>query len=160
MRACRTPDTVAFPIRPLVGGLLLMLVAVGCGGEGAQERVPLNGPPAGQADPTALPAAIQEGLDAGNTAYRAGDYEQALDHFREVTHAAPDLAVGWYGVGLAQAAMGNPDAADSAMMEVHRLAPDLPLQHPGTAAPQNPHMSPPPASDGDDGGYPGQGYDG
>jgi len=145
-------------MRVYLMAFLLTLIAIGCGGDGAQDRVPLNTPQADQGDPGELPSELQERLNAANAAYRDGEYDRALEYFRQVTHQAPALAVGWYGIGLAQAALGNSEAADSAMMEVHRLAPELPLQHPGTSAPTNPHMSPPPRSGGEGsrGGYDGQ----
>jgi tetratricopeptide (TPR) repeat protein len=90
----------------------------------------------GVADP--LPPEIQLRLDSANAAYRARDYDQALELFTRVAEMAPDLAAGWYGMGMTHGAMGNQAEADSAMMQAHRLAPEIPLDHPGPA-PQNPH---------------------
>lgn len=115
------------------------LLLAGCGGDGGGERVPLDRPGSGQGEAPELPPGIQSHLDSANAAYRARDYEEALRHFTEVTELAPDLAAGWYGVGMTQAALGNAEEADEAMMRVHRLAPEIPLQHPGTSAPPNPH---------------------
>lgn len=147
----------------LIGGLALGLIGsllvAGCAGQD-QERVPLGENQAGtQQAVEDLPEAIQERLNLANTAYRERNYETALRHFTLITEEAPGLAAGWYGVGMTHAAMGNDAAADSAMMQVHRLAPEMPLQHPGAGAPPNPHPSPPSGPDGGQDGYGGnQGY--
>jgi tetratricopeptide (TPR) repeat protein len=109
-----------------------------CGGDGGHERVPLG--QGGIESPVdALPGELQAQLDSGNAAYRAGDHQVALYHFQQAVRIEPDLAAGWYGVGMTQSALGNAPAADSAMARVHRLAPTVPLQHPSTDAPPNPH---------------------
>ena len=116
--------------------LLPVLAMTGCQSEG--DRVPLDrrGGTQGAVDP--LPPEIQLRLDSANAAYRARDYEEALELFTRVAELAPDLAAGWYGMGMTHGAMGNQAEADSAMMRAHRLAPEIPLDHPGPA-PQNPH---------------------
>jgi tetratricopeptide (TPR) repeat protein len=129
----------------LWGGMfvLLALATMACGDDG-QERVPLEGPESLEEMESELPTEIQEQLDSANVAYRSGAYEEALDLFQEVTRRAPGLAAGWYGVGMTHQAMGDSEAAEAAMMEVHQLAPDVPLQHPGPeAAPANPHPATP-----------------
>jgi hypothetical protein len=124
--------------------LILLLPLVGCGDAGG-ERIPLDGGMgAGGGVVEDLPAELQTRLDSANAAYRGRDYARALGLFEEVTRLAPELAAGWYGVGMTQGALGNRAAADSAMLRVHRLAPELPLQHPAATAPPNPHPAIPP----------------
>ncbi len=143
------------PLRAMSAAVAVFLLA-GCG-DGDSDRVPLGGEaaPQMQEEVEALPEELQAQLDSGNAAFRAHDHDEALRHFGVVTEEAPGLAAGWYGLGMTYGAMGNREAADSAMMEVHRLAPDVPLEHPGSAAPPNPHPTPRPEAD-DDGetGYP------
>lgn len=131
-------------VRSHVPRVLAIAVIAGqwaCGGDGGHERVPLGqGGQGGMESPVdALPGGLQAQLDSGNAAYRAGDHQTALHHFQEAVRIEPDLAAGWYGVGMTQSALGNAPAADSAMAQVHRLAPTVPLQHPSTDAPPNPH---------------------
>jgi tetratricopeptide (TPR) repeat protein len=117
--------------------LLAGLLAVGCGTESSAERTTLgydSGALAGE-----LPSELQGHLDAGNEAYRSGEFEVALAHYREAVALDPELAAGWYGVVMAEGAIGNPSGADAARAEVHRLAPELPLEHPVAIAPPNPH---------------------
>lgn len=68
-------------------------------------------------------------LDSANAAYRAADFERALAHFQRVTEMAPDDATGWFGVFMAQDALGNREAADEALAEARSRAPGASLIH-------------------------------
>jgi len=126
---------------PLALVLAILALAAGCGEGGEAERIPLGGAlPEEVLEP--LPPELQAQLDSGNLAYRERDYPRALRHFEAAVRHEPELAAGWYGVGMTQAALGNAAAADSAMAEVHLRAPSVPLQHPATTAPPNPHPMP------------------
>ena len=61
-------------------------------------------------------------LDSGNAAFRARDYEGALVHFTRVTEMVPDDATGWFGIFMAQDALGNKAAADAAIAEAQSRA--------------------------------------
>ncbi len=82
-------------------------------------------------DPTTagrgLPDAAMAQLDSGNVAFRAGNYETALAHYRRVTEIVPDDATGWFGIYMAQQALGNVAAADSAIAEARRRNPGASL---------------------------------
>jgi Flp pilus assembly protein TadD len=110
----------------------------GCPGEASVEGTAAPGS-GFEATAEALPPGLQLILDAGNAAFRDGRHAEALNHFSTVVRLDPQLAAGWYGVGITQSAMGNAVAADSAMRQVHALAPDIPLEHPVGQAPPNPH---------------------
>ncbi len=69
-------------------------------------------------------------LDSGNTAYRARDYSRALTHYRTAAARQPSLAAAWMGISMAQTALGNAAAADSAMKKVEQLAPGTTSAHP------------------------------
>lgn len=69
-------------------------------------------------------------LDSGNAAYSRGDYQDALDFYRSVVDQNDDVAAGWFGIYMAQLALGNPEAADSAMNRARDLAPGASLIHP------------------------------
>jgi tetratricopeptide (TPR) repeat protein len=122
--------------------LFPLLLLTACGdGSGVQQRTTLGMEAAAE---VALPPELQLQLDAGNESFRAGDFEAALAHFAEATRLDPDLAAAWYGIGMTETARGNETEADAAMMEVHRLNPEIPLEHPRAAAPPNPHVLPAP----------------
>ena len=140
----------------LLATVTAALLLLGCG-DGDSDRVPLGGEGASPnpEEIEALPVEIQAQLDSGNAAFRGHDYDAALRHFEIVTEEAPGLAAGWYGLGMTHGAAGNREAADSAMMRVHELAPEVPLEHPGSSAPPNPHPAPrPEADDGGGASYP------
>lgn len=77
-----------------------------------------------------LDPAFVAALDSGNAAYRAREYEEALRHFEDATGTDPDVAAGWFGVYMAQLALGNVDAANAAMERAQELAPGASLIHP------------------------------
>jgi len=74
-----------------------------------------------------LPAAALAQLDSGNAAFRAGEPEAALAHYRRVIEIVPDDATGWFGIYMAQEALGNTAAADSAIAEARRRNPGASL---------------------------------
>lgn len=73
-------------------------------------------------------------IDSGNTAYKAKDYKGALGHYRVATQRQPSLAAAWFGVYMAESALGNAAAADSAMKRVQAIAPGTMGAHPATAS--------------------------
>jgi tetratricopeptide (TPR) repeat protein len=79
---------------------------------------------------SSLDPAVVAALDSGNTAYRVGDYEGALDHYQHALEIDDDLAAGWFGLYMAHLALGNDAAADSAMARARGLAPGASLIHP------------------------------
>ncbi|MFP4622703.1 MAG: hypothetical protein ACLFRX_00845 [Gemmatimonadota bacterium] len=76
-----------------------------------------------------LEPAVVAALDSGNAAYREGDYDDALRYYREANEAG-DVAAAWFGIYMAQLALGNPAAADSAMDRAQALAPNASLIRP------------------------------
>lgn len=96
------------------------------------QRTDTIDPTAGGDRTTLSPEAVAQ-LDSGNVAQRAGDYEGALTHYRRVTELAPDQSVGWFGLQMANRALGNVESADSALERVQSLAPGASLVHPTAA---------------------------
>lgn len=82
---------------------------------------------AGQETRASLSEPVIAQLDSGSTAFRADDYETALRHYREAARLAPDEASTWFGVYMAEKALGNGPAADSALARVRELAPGATL---------------------------------
>jgi tetratricopeptide (TPR) repeat protein len=118
------------PPRTLTIVLLLVLTASllpACSGEPGGQRVPL-GAEAGHVP--SLEPALQAELDAGNAAYRERRFEVALAHYSAAVRLDADLAAGWYGVALAQGALGDSAARGLALAEVERLAPEIIVHHP------------------------------
>lgn len=62
-----------------------------------------------------LPRAVTVHLDSGNAAYRAGDYPGARRQYRAAVGEDSTAAAAWFGVYMAERALGNELAADSAL---------------------------------------------
>ena len=86
------------------------------------------------ADSAAARPVVAEGgraqLDSGNAAYRAKDYTGALAHYRAAVESQPRSPAAWFGVYMAQTALGNKAAADSAMNQARTLDPGMGGGHP------------------------------
>jgi tetratricopeptide (TPR) repeat protein len=77
-----------------------------------------------------LDPALVAALDSGNAAYRAWNYTAALERYRAALELDDEVAAAWFGVSMAQLALGNGAAADSAMARARALAPGATLIHP------------------------------
>lgn len=73
-------------------------------------------------------------LDSGNAAFRADDPARALIHYRAVTELAPDLGVGWFGVYMAEEALGHAEEAEAALERARSAVPGATLLHDGDTA--------------------------
>lgn len=78
-----------------------------------------------------LPPELVTALDSGNAAYSRGDFADALEFYQDAADVDDDVAAGWFGIYMAQLALGNPEAADSAMARARDLQPGASLIHPG-----------------------------
>jgi Flp pilus assembly protein TadD len=85
-----------------------------------------------------LPAAAQAALDAGNEAYRAGRFEDALAEYNKAVVASPTSAAPYYGVLMVAQKTGNAALADSASAMIRKLSGEDAAVHTG-APPANPH---------------------
>jgi len=77
-----------------------------------------------------LSPAVVEALDAGSEAFRADDFESALEHYTRAAELAPDEASGWFGIYMANEAMGDTAAAQAALETARELAPGASILHP------------------------------
>lgn len=77
-----------------------------------------------------LPPEVVEALDAGSEAYRADDFQSALEHYTRAAELAPDEASGWFGIYMANEALGDTAAARTALEAARELAPGASIIHP------------------------------
>lgn len=75
------------------------------------------------------PEAVAQ-LDSGNAAMRSDAFEAAVEHYQRVVELEPDQASGWFGLFMANNALGNGAAADSALQRAQALVPAASLMHP------------------------------
>lgn len=120
--------------------LALTVAALGCSNSSG------GAPPAGAVtlgskatDPRVaqMPEGVPAQLDSGNAAYRAHDYAEAAKHFHKATQLGPQQAAAWYGVYMAEHALGHTAAADSAAQIANKLAPGVLAAHSSVG---NPHQ--------------------
>ena len=107
----------------------LVILLAGCAPPDDQETGSIQSEDVRQAREN-LPPEITAALDSGNAAYRRGDYRDALGYYQDIVEQDDDVAAGWFGVYMAQLALGNTEAADSAMMRAQDLAPGASLIRP------------------------------
>jgi tetratricopeptide (TPR) repeat protein len=77
-----------------------------------------------------LDPAVTAELDSGNAAYRERDYQRALEHYQAAVQMNEELAAGWFGIYMAQLALGNAEAAEAAMEQARIRAPGATMMHP------------------------------
>lgn len=111
-------------------GFVVIALLVACAPPEDQETGTISNQEVRQARED-LPPQVVAALDSGNAAYRRGDYEDALAFYQSVVDQDQDVAAGWFGIYMAELALGNPEAADSAMARAQNLAPGASLIHPG-----------------------------
>ena len=80
-----------------------------------------------------LPPEVVAHLDSGSAAFRADDHEQALAHYTRASELGPDVAAAWFGVYMAQRALGNDEAAATALEKAQQKVPGATLIHPSAA---------------------------
>lgn len=114
-------------------GLALMLLVVASSTCKPADAPPTEAPQGQEAaPPTQAPVSPEATaqLDSGSTAFRADDFAGALAHYTKATELAPDLAAAWFGVFMAQEALGNPQGAQEALAKTQKLEPGTDLAHP------------------------------
>ena len=113
---------------PLV---LLLVTAVSCKkDEGDQRTDTMDVQEAVQKERKSLPLEVVAQLDSGSAAYRAHDLQAALAHYTKATEIAPEVAAAWFGVYMAQQALGNADAAREAFEKAQAVEPGATLLRP------------------------------
>jgi tetratricopeptide (TPR) repeat protein len=85
-----------------------------------------------------LDPAVTAELDSGNAAYRERDYQRALEHYQTAVQMNDELAAGWFGIYMAQLALGNAEAAEAAMEQARIRAPGASMMHPDPDLPVPP----------------------
>lgn len=73
---------------------------------------------------------VRAQLDSGNAAYRRHDWQGALGHYQAAADHDPDATAAWFGVYMAQRALGDTVAAGQALQRARELAPGASIIHP------------------------------
>lgn len=117
-RRIRTPPTG----RKVVSlGTAALLLLTGCQSGDEQETGSISREAVTEVR-VPLDPALVAALDEGNTAYREEDYEEALRHYETAAEVDDGVAAVWFGIYMANLALGNAEAADAAMERARALA--------------------------------------
>lgn len=109
-------------IRSRLAALAFVLAAAACGPSEPPVPPAQDAPEQAPAEPL-IPAEVSAQLDSGTTAYRENDFQAALAHYTRATEGAPSLAAAWFGVYMAQQALGDSAAAQAALQKAQELDP-------------------------------------
>lgn len=109
--------------------LLLALTASSCGRPSDQRTGSLD-PMEALRKRQEMPVEVQAQLDSGSASFRAQDLSEALRHYTAATDLDGGAAAGWFGVYMAQKALGHAEEAQAALERVRSLAPGATLVEP------------------------------
>ena len=107
--------------RLTVVAVLLLAAAVSCRPD--DRRTDTFDPQEAMQHREDLPADVLAQLDSGSAAFREDDHQAALAHYTRATELAPDVAAAWFGVYMAQHALGNQEAAQEALKKAQSVNP-------------------------------------
>jgi Flp pilus assembly protein TadD len=111
--------------RPLV--LALALATSGCTPD--DQRTDTLDPHAGIGARAEMAQEVVAQLDSGSAAFRGDDFEAALAHYTRVTELDPENGPGWFGVYMAEDALGRADRAAVALERAQEIVPGATLLH-------------------------------
>ncbi len=129
--------------RQAAGWLAVVLLAGACSKPAPAPAATSEAPAASAEAAPRVELGASAQIDSGNTAYKTKDYKGALAHYRAATERQPSLAAAWFGAYMAESALGNTAAADSAMKKVQAIAPGTMGAHPATGDSTGAGMLPP-----------------
>lgn len=111
--------------------MVLLASAASCSPAPEDQRTDtMDVPQAVRQERESLPVEVTAQLDSGSAAFRADDFQAALAHYTKATEIAPDVAAGWFGVYMAQEALGDSGAAQDALAKAQAAEPGATLIHP------------------------------
>lgn len=110
--------------------LALALSLAACGDGEPEQRTETFSPQRAQETRAQLPPELAAALDSGNAAYREGDYERARSHFRGIVEEDSTVTAAWFGIYMAEQALGNEEAAKAALDRAGDLSGGASMMHP------------------------------
>jgi Flp pilus assembly protein TadD len=116
---------------PLIA-VLALAAAVSCRPD--DQRTDTLNPHEGMQERESMAPDVLAQLDSGTAAYRADDFESALRHYRLVTELDDEVGAGWFGVYMAEHALGNTEEAQVALERARGIAPGATMLHEGDTA--------------------------
>lgn len=102
--------------------LWVVVVALGLAGCAKSDRAASATPPAATPAPTEGRARSQAFIDAGNEAYRSGDFELALKRYAAAAVADPRDPAAYFGMGMTFTRLKREDEARAAFARAQQLS--------------------------------------
>lgn len=110
--------------------IVAALTLTACG-EDEGQRVPIGDDTAAVENRgrASWPAELTTQVDSANLAYSEGRYEEAAAIYHELSREYTDVGAVWFGLYMAEHALGNDEVADSALARAEAIAPGLGSMH-------------------------------
>jgi tetratricopeptide (TPR) repeat protein len=103
---------------------------VACGEADEADRIPLGQEQAQREGGRAQwPAELVALVDSANLAYSQERYEEAAEIYRGLTEEYEDIGTVWFGLYMAENALGNTEAAQAALERAEEQSPGLGRMH-------------------------------
>lgn len=106
---------------------VLLTTALGCRPD--DQRTDTLNPHEGMQARTQMAPEVVAQLDSGTAAFRADDHEGALRHYTRAAELDPENGPAWFGVYMAERALGRPEAAEAALERARGVVPGATLLH-------------------------------
>lgn len=114
-------------LRGFVAMLACFVVLGGCRPDDDDQRTDSVTPDAVREAREAMPPALVAQLDSGNAAMRSAAHEAAVRHYRRAVEIDDAAAPAWFGVYMAERALGNDSVAAEALDRARALEPGASL---------------------------------
>lgn len=116
-------------IRKLTTALAVLTLAACTGEEGQRVELGADTAESTQQRRADWPDGLAADVDSANAAYAAGDYEAAAGMYRSLTEEHPGIGTLWFGLYMAEHALGNTEAAAAALERTEAVTPGLGQMH-------------------------------
>lgn len=111
--------------------IALAVLAVAACSEQEGQRVELDQDPEAQATDgrASWPAELATMVDSANALIAAGEYEASAEIYRGLVEEYPQVGTVWFGLYMAEDALGNTEAAGAALEQAEAINPGLGRMH-------------------------------
>ncbi|MGK7311827.1 MAG: tetratricopeptide repeat protein [Candidatus Longimicrobiales bacterium M2_2A_002] len=111
---------------------LAVLAAAACGEQQEGQRVELGEEEQAaenQQGRASWPYELEAQVDSANLEYMNEQYQASADRYRALTEEYPEIGTLWFGLYMAENALGNEETAQEALAKANELAPGLGPMH-------------------------------
>lgn len=127
-------------MKRLVPAIVVLTLAACSGEEGQRVELGADTAQSTQIRRADWPEGLAARVDSANAAYADSAYATAAEIFRSATEEHPEIGTVWFGLYMAENAMGNTEAAAAALERAEALNPGLSQMHEAAESGQMPGM--------------------